>query len=266
VIVHYVRENQVGVYSFCSDDGTATADGIAAYKLFCSVIDSSGVAHTNSVAITGDAGQLTHVGCYPGNFVGNTGTLENPLDYPGFKYYMMWLADGVTPGDTQVSQTLVFLPADDYSTTCWRNNMITLAWVNSDGTYDYFQFPKVNQRSFQYERKRFKKVIGTYGSSTFDFEAYDRGLQEIDIISPVVIEMTSEWMSERDFRYIQHLFKSRSVFISDNTTQSYDDFTGIGSAFQACVVEGSDFIERRERNGKMFNMTLRVRIANDQWT
>lgn len=254
-----VREFDYGILSFISDDGTATGGGIAAYKIFCVVVDSSGVEHSSSVAVTADAGQLTHIGCFPGNFFSNTSALENPWDYSGFLYYKMWIANGVTPGDAQLSQTLFFVPADDYEIACQRFPTVELSWLNSGGTYDSFTFAKTNQKNYQYERKRFKKILGTYNAATFDFEAYDRGLTEIDIQSPQFIEVNSDWLSEQDFIYLQFLLRSKFIIM-----QIQNDLLWTGP--MAVVIDQSDYLERRERNGKMYNMTLKIRIANDQWT
>jgi len=260
-IIFPVYESECGIISFCSDDGTATTGGIATYKIFLLIVDSAGASHTSSVTVTGDAGQITHVGCFPGNFLSNTSGLDNPLDYPGFRYYMMWIANGVTPGDAQLSQTLVFVPAEDYDQDCYRNNLVTVSWQNSDGTYDTWAFPKVNQLSFQYDRKRFKKVVGTYEASTFDFETYDRGLTEIEIQSPQFIEVNSDWLSEIDYKFLQKMIRSKIVYIISSGTD-YD----FGGNFVPCVIDSSDYLQRRERNHKMYNITLKIRIANDQWT
>jgi hypothetical protein len=260
--VFVVRDFDYGVLSVVTDDGTATSGGAASFRLYCEVVDSSGVSHVGYDTITSDAGQLTHVGCFPGNFFANTSGLENPWDYSGFRYYRIWIA---TSMGVQVSSDMIFLPADDYDSTCRTNPILRLSWANSQGGWDHWSFTNPSQKSYQYERRRFTQVLGTYGEQAFTFVKYDRGLTEAGIVSPQFIDVSSGWLNEADFAYLQSLMRSKQVYVN-----MLDDLPSMGSntigTTTACVIEASDYLQRRERKSKMYNQAIRIRLANNQWT
>jgi hypothetical protein len=127
-------------------------------------------------------------------------------------------------------------------------------WSPVSGGFDYFNFDKKNEESIEVERKRVQRVVGNYStaSSGFTYNTADRGLMEGDIETRTYLTMTSDYIRENEFALLKNLVRSKAVYIIN------DD----GSILPV-VIEDNGFISRRTRDGKVYNITLRVRHSNE---
>lgn len=173
--------------------------------------------------------------------------------------------------DNTAYWTLVGVDADDNEVTAkygyWlesdcKYNPVHLYWLNQMGGWDSYSFIKKNERSIEVEKKRYKQYLGDYNNATtdnpFSTEAYSRSLTEREPIVKTFLNLTSNWLTESEFKYMRDLFRSKSVWMVDDNTDGY--------SVVPVVVEDNNYLMRRERNSRKYNQNIRLQIANDNDT
>jgi len=223
------------------DSGISTATSVK-----MKLVTSTGTNVFATKAI--DDNGLVVIPAYPKSLEGTT-SLIDPADYPNFKYYSLTVVNNT--GATQLSAEYVFYP---YSSNCIYDNVRLAWWSPVSGGFDYFNFDKKNEESIEVERKRVQRVVGNYStaSSGFTYNTADRGLMEGDIETRTQLAIASDYIRENEFALLKNLVRSKAVYIIN------DD----GSILPVAI-EDNGFISRRTRDGKVYNITLRVRYSNE---
>ena len=164
---------------------------------------------------------------------------------------------GVDASDVEVTAKYGYWVDED----C-KYNPVHLYWLNQLGGWDSFSFIKKNERSIDVERKRYKTYLGDYNNATtdnpFSTQAYSRSLTEREPIVKTFLNLTSDWLTESEFRYLKDLFRSKSVWMVDDNTDGY--------SVVPVVVEDNNYLMRRERNSHKYNQNIRLQIANENET
>ena len=191
---------------------------------------------------------IVKIPAYPKSLEGTT-SLINPNDYPNFRYYSITVVNST--GATQLSAEYVFYPEE---VDCIYDNIRIAWWSPVSGGYDYFNFTKKNEQSIEVERKRVQRVVGNYSSASggFGYDTADRGLMEGNVETRTYISMASDYIKENEFALLKNLIRSNDVYIIN------DDQTIL-----PVVIEENNYTERRTRDGKVYNLTIRVRYSNE---
>ena len=191
------------------------------------------MANTNSVVNT--------IAAFYAN-VADTG-----IDLTGAKYYTVQFGKEIAfPVYTPASRVYCFyLIADD----C-RFDTVRLGWSNTCGGVDYFNFTKKSELSFNYDRKQYQKVVGTYNASTFGFNTYDRGTTDRYVNTTKGLQINSDWVTVGEFNLLQTLCRSNDVFIIN------DDAT-----LTPVLVDTQNFVIKDERYSKLYNVTLNLKYS-----
>jgi hypothetical protein len=176
-----------------------------------------------------------------------------------------------TTADNTAYWTIVGVDEDDNEVTAkygyWiesdcKYNPVHLYWLNQLGGWDSFSFIKKNERSIEVDKKRYKQYLGDYNNATtenpFSTQAYSRSLTEREPIVKTFLNLTSDWLTESEFRYLRDLFRSKSVWMVDDNTDGY--------SVVPVVVEDNNYLMRRERNSHKYNQNIRLQIANENET
>jgi hypothetical protein len=127
-----------------------------------------------------------------------------------------------------------------------------LAWVNSRGGWDYFNFIKKSEITDNVERKQFKRVL--FNGTSSIFTPYDRQLYDRQNIVTQNLTITSDWIQENEYIYLRSLLASNQVQLLT------------GTDMRPVSLTETSFLERRERNGKLYNVTLKLSYSQDYWT
>lgn len=222
------------------DSGISTATSVK-----MKLVESNGTNHFETVVV--DNNGLVKIPAYPKTLEGTT-SLIIPNDYPNYKYYSLTV---VSAGGTQLSAEYVFYPYDE---PCIYDNVRLAWWSPVSGGFDYFNFDKKNEQSIEVERKRVQRVVGNYStaSSGFSYDTADRGLMEGDIETRTYVTMTSDYIRENEFALLKNLVRSKSVYIIN------DDQTIL-----PVVIEENGFTSRKTRDGKLYQLTIKVRYSNE---
>jgi len=210
--------------------------------VFTSYDDTDTIIDTQFLTMESNSAIVNVIGSYYANINAWGG-----LDLTGAKYYTIQLGkETAFPIYTPSSRVYCFyLVADD----CRFDN-VRLGWTNTCGGVDYFNFTKKSELSFNYDRKQYQKVVGSYNASTFGFNTYDRGMTDRYVTTTKGLQINSDWVSVGEFNLLQTLCRSNDVFIiNDNGTQT------------PVLVDTQNFVIKDERYSKLYNVTLNLKYS-----
>jgi len=210
--------------------------------VFTSYDDTDTVIDTQFLTMESNSSIVNVIGSYYANI-----NLWGGLDLTGAKYYTIQLGkETAFPIYTPSSRVYCFyLVADD----CRFDN-VRLGWTNTCGGVDYFNFTKKSELSYNYDRKQYQKVVGSYNASTFTFNTYDRGITDRYVTTTKGLQINSDWVSVGEFNLLQTLCRSNDVFIiNDDGTQT------------PVLVDTQNFVIKDERYSKLYNVTLNLKYS-----
>jgi len=189
-----------------------------------------------------DANNLVNViGANPMNLI------AGGLDFTNVKYYTIQIGKEIMfPIYTPASRVYCFyLVPDD----CRFDN-VRLSWANTCGGVDYFNFTKKSELSYNYDRKQYQKVVGSYNESTFGFNTSDRGSTDRYVTTTKGLQINSDWISVGEFQLLQTLCRSNDVYIiNDEGTMT------------PVLIDTQNFVIKDERYSKVYNVTLNLKYS-----
>jgi hypothetical protein len=218
------------------------ADSDFDIAVFTSYDDTNTIIDTQFLTIADNPSIVNVIGAFYANIDSWGG-----LDLTGAKYYTIQLGKEITFPIYSPSSRLYcfYLVPDD----CRFDN-VRLGWTNTCGGVDYFNFTKKSELSFNYDRKQYQKVVGTYNASTFGFNTYDRGTTDRYVTTTKGLQINSDWVSVGEFELLQTLCRSNDVFIIN------DDAT-----MTPVLVDTQNFVIKDERYSKLYNVTLNLKYS-----
>jgi hypothetical protein len=188
---------------------------------------------------------------FPANLNDRTGVwLPKPNLFPNWKYYRVRINNVAS---SQVSVDYIFWNECVYGNCecIWPN--VRLAWVGARGGYEYFNFKKKSEYTTEVDRKLYKRPL--FNSSPSIFYANDRGLNQRTNLAQRILTVTSDFITQDEFIYLRGLIVSNQVhLINDNGT------------YIAVNIDDTSYVEKTSYDGKLYNLTLKVRMANEYWT
>jgi hypothetical protein len=203
--------------------------------------DTDTLVYSNYYLLPTDNNAVARLGAYPSNLI------TDGYDFTNVKYYTIQAGEVTTfPIYTPFSRVYCFyLVPDD----CRFDN-VRLGWTNTCGGTDYFNFTKKSELSFSYDRKQYQKVVGSYNTSTFGFNTYDRGTTDRYVTTTKGLQINSDWVSVGEFNLLQTLCRSNDVYIiNDDGTQT------------PVLVDTQNFVIKDERYSKLYNVTLNLKYS-----
>ena len=210
--------------------------------VFSSYDDSDVLIDTQFLTLQGNPSGVNVIGAFYANI-----DLWGGLDLTGAKYYTIQIGkESAFPVYTPASRVYCFYLIDD---DCRFDN-VRLGWTNTCGGVDYFNFTKKSELSFNYDRKQYQKVVGSYNTSTFGFNTFDRGMTDRYVTTTKGLQINSDWVSVGEFNLLQTLCRSNDVFIiNDNGTMT------------PVLVDTQNFVIKDERYSKLYNVTLNLKYS-----
>jgi hypothetical protein len=210
--------------------------------VFSSYDNDDVLIDTQFLALAGDTSIVNVIGSYYANVQANAS-----IDLTNAKYYTIQFGKEIAfPVYTPASRVYCFyIVADD----CRFDN-VRLGWSNTVGGVDYFNFTKKSELSFNYDRKQYQKVVGTYNEATFGFNTYDRGTTERYVTTTKGLQINSDWVSVGEFQLLQTLCRSNDVFIIN------DD-----ASLTPVLIDTQNFVIKDERYSKLYNVTLNLKYS-----
>jgi hypothetical protein len=234
------RLNDYGQLYSVNNNGLLV-DSIATNLYVTTYDNDNAVVDTNNFLLQTDLNGVTAYGAFASNL------LNDGIDLTNVKYYTVQAGEDIAfPIYTPASRVYCFyLVPDD----CRFDN-VRLGWSNTCGGVDYFNFTKKSELSYNYDRKQYQKVVGTYNASSFGFNSYDRGTTDRYVTTTKGLQINSDWVSVGEFELLQTLCRSNDVFIiNDDGTQT------------PVLVDTQNFVIKDERYSKLYNVTLNLKYS-----
>ena len=247
------KDSAYKILSWIADDGTFINENYP----YTTIANFRYVLYDNAYSeiITFDIpmefieGGLIHIPAGLKNLVEGSLITQGEADDTSF-----WTIVGVDGDDVEVTAKYGFYIDED----C-KHNPVHLYWLNQLGGWDSYSFIKKNERSIDVEKKRYKTYLGNYNTADvdnpFDTKNYSRSLNEREPITKTFINLTSDWVTESEYKWMRDLFYSKSVWMVDDNVDGYN--------ILPVVVEDTNYLMRRERNSRKYNQSLRLQLANE---
>ena len=245
------RNQDYGLITWIND--AVTFSNNLATRIKITLFNSAGVPSSVIVpAFSTTEDSFIHQPIYPANISNSSlSSSVKPSANANWRFYTVQATDA---GGTNIySETYVFYNADLYGQSDCRFDNVRLGWKNSRAGWDYFNFIKKSEKSYQIDSKQYRKVL--YNGTSKIFAVGDRGLVDRTKLVEQVTTITSDWLQEGEFEFL------KSLLVSDQVHQVNDDGT-----FYSVILTEQSYTQRTTRDGKLYNLTLSIKNSIDYWT
>jgi len=241
-----VREEDYGMMFIPGNSNWLDNNDALQYRVI--LYDNTGDSHIGSFRSVAGY-NVEGLGIYPANINDDDGYDIQPKNFPNWKFYYVQIK-GTTGGRSKIY--IFYNICEVGRCECIFEN-IRLGWVNSRSGWDYFNFNKRSEFTDEIDRKVYRRTL--FNSSPTIFNKFDRGLYQRQNLAQRVLSVTSDFIQQGEFDLL------RGLLVSNQVHWIHDDGT-----FTPVNIDDTAFTEKNTRDGKLYNVTLKVRMANEYWT
>ena len=248
-----------GVSDLASD---AYYIGIQYYDSSNNVINSPGgtaieyIANTNlngganpDTEVNTNPERLIYFGCGPANLESQSRNTEaRPSEFDNWAYYTIRAYD--SNATTTKSALYYFINQDG---SCKGFKVRRLAWRNSLGCFDYFNFKKKSTQTINVTRNNYNTLLGNFSSDMYSYNNFSRGKNTRNTTAIVREVINTDWITEQDAVLLEGLIMSTNIQIVENADTSYT---------VPVLVTDTNFIKKTVANDKMIKYTINIEYAN----
>ena len=259
--INYVQDTDYHTVAFLNDNANfasnITKANITYYNSAGTVIGGTSYAFTNNNAGGGsdpttetntDAERLVYFGAGPGNLEAQTAfALAKPSNSAGWAYYVVKGTDSLSLPRTA---NYYFIKQDG---SCKGFKVRRLAWRNSVGGYDYFNFKKKSTQTVEVQRNNYSTMLGTFNKSQWRYNNTQRGKTTRQTTAVLKETLNTDWITEQDGNLLEKLLMSTSVYIVENADTDYTE---------AVMITDSSFVRKTVANDRMIRYTINIEYAN----
>ena len=203
-----------------------------------------------------DAERLIYFGCGPGNLesstvapTGGSAGDAQPSNFSNWAYYKIY---GVNVSGSQSTAPYYFIKEDG---SCKGYAVRRLAWRNSLGAWDYFNFKKKSTQTVNVERNKYSSMLGTFNKSKWRYDDYQRGKSTRQTTAVLRETLNTDWMPEAQADLIEKCLMSTNVQIVENDSSTYT---------QSVMVTSSSHVRKTSANdGIKIQYTIEIEYANN---
>tara|TARA_R100000329_G_scaffold124669_1_gene103192 strand:- start:2936 stop:4417 length:1482 start_codon:yes stop_codon:yes gene_type:complete len=147
---------------------------------------------------------------------------------------------------------------DDRHQSCSRYDNVRLAFRNRLGAWDYFNFRGKSIEKLDISRESMAKVSGTWDSTSFNYETWDRGSSTLFTEAKRKLTANTDWLNEEEAIWLEELFTSSNVHI---ILDRHDDgYTGVTIPV---VINDKSYVKKTSVNNKIkIQYTVNLEYAN----
>ena len=235
-------------------DGAGASIGSA--QLIENSASHGGAKPETGSEVNEDIERIIYFGCGPANLEASTVTPTGgssgdaqPSNFSDWAYYTIQATnDG---GVSNVSQLYYFILDDD---NCKGFNVRRLAWINSKGCWDYYNFKMKSIQTVGVNRNNYETMLGDYNSATYSYNNFDRGKRTRKTEARMKETLNTDFISESEADFLQNLMVSTNVYLIEN---DYTDFT------VPVMVSNSSFVKKTLANNKLkIQYAINIEYAN----
>ncbi len=170
--------------------------------------------------------------------------IQNGLQ-TGTSYYEVFAINSV---GTRKSEIITIQLTDE---DCKGLETIRLAYVNTLGTWDYFNFYKKSTRKSEINRSYYRSNYGDYTGSTYIQSSVEGGKRSFATNVEEVIEANTDFLTEEEVEFLKELFISSQVYMQVGQTTSVQ--------FVPVCVEEKEYIKQTTANDMLKQYVIEVR-------
>ena len=264
--INYIRESDYHTVAFLNDFTNFTSDvdyiQIAYYNSAGALINNaeyiSNVTANGGIAPNdgglADNGRLLYFGCGTANLEAQSDTTNaRPSNNSGWAYYTIrgTSTTNIDPTAATFETAPYYFIKQDGS--CKGFNVRRLAWRNSVGGYDYFNFKMKSTSTVEVQRDNFSTMLGTFNKSKWRYNNTQRGKTTRQTTAILKETIKTDWISEQDANLLEKCIYSTDVYVVENAET---DFT------EGVVVTDSSFVKKTVANDKLIQYTINIEYAN----
>ena len=163
-----------------------------------------------------DTERLLYVGCGPANLEAQTyDTDSKPSNSAAWAYYKVY---GKDKDGNKVTDSYYFIKQD---ASCKGYKVRRLAWRNSVGCFDYFNFKMKSTQTLDVSRDEYQTMLGNFNDEMYSYDNFQRG-KRVRRTSAVLKEtINTDWIYEEDAQLLEGLIMSTNVQIVENADTTY---------------------------------------------
>jgi hypothetical protein len=211
---------------------------------------ANGGAIPNS-EVDSDEERLLYFGCGPQNLESQSVTTNaRPSNFSNWAYYTI---QGIeTKASPNPKSKLYYFVKQDAS--CKGYQVRRLAWRNSKGGYDYFNFKAKNSQTVEVKRNNFASMLGTFNKSRWRYNNTQRGKATRQTTAILKETLNTEYITEAEGQLLEKLIMSTDVYIVENNSDQ--------RVTQAIMVTDSSFVRKTVENDNLIQYTIQIEYAN----
>ena len=201
-------------------------------------------------AVTTDPQRILYFGCGTGNLTFQSvhvTSRPNNANNAGWTHYTIQALDD---SDDAASALYYFINQDG---SCKGFKIRRLAFRNSLGCYDYFNFKMKSISTIEVNRDNYNSMLGTFNKSRWRYNNTQRGKTTRQTTAILKETLQTDWISEQDANLLEKLVYSTDVYILENLDT---DFT------EGVVITDSSFVKKTVANDKLIQYTINIEYAN----
>ncbi len=192
---------------------------------------------------------LLYFGCGPQNLQAQDATTgARPSNFANWKYYTVQAFDSGSSAAKSAIYTFY-----KQSGSCKGFKIRRLAWANSVGCYDYWNFNMKSTQTLSVERNNYNSLVGIYNKSVWRYNDTDRGKTTRQTTASLKETLNTDWLSENEATLMEKLLMSTNVYIIENADT---EFT------QAVMITDSNIVRKTKANDKLIQYTINIEYAN----
>ena len=270
--INYVQWNDatdVGDYhtvAFLNDNDNFDSDieaiGIKYYDSSGSQIGATKAIANNNAAgganptseTNTDAERLVYFGAGPGNLeettvapLGGSSGDAAPSNFSNWAYYTI---EGFDLSGVAKTAPYFFIKQDG---SCKGFKVRRLAWRNSVGGYDYYNFKKKSTQTVEVQQDNYSTMLGTFNGSRWRYNNTQRGKKTRQTTAILKETLNTDWITEQDANLLEKLIMSTDVYIVENADTTYTE---------AVMITDSSFVRKTVANDRKIQYTINIEYAN----
>ena len=185
-------------------------------------------------------------------------TSARPSGFSGYKYYTIRGTSTSSPSSDSDYETTTYYFAKKSSASCKGFKSRRLAWFNSKGGYDYFNFTMKSRQSLDITRDNYETILGRFGGDFYSYNNTGRG--KITRKTGAILKETlqTDFIREEEAQLLESLFTSIRVDIVANSDET--EFT------ESVIITDTSFVKKTEANERLIQYTVNIEYANPRNT
>ena len=201
-----------------------------------------------------DSEYLIYFGCGAGNLEGQAvagfaNAKPSAAGNAGWAYYKMW---GTSSSGSSYPMTAnYYFIREDAS--CKGFKIRRLAWRNSLGCYDYFNFRKKSTQRIEVTRNNYSSIMGRFNASKWYYNNTMRGKKTRQVTAILKETLNTDWITEDQAYLLEKLIMSTDVYIVENADTTYT---------QGVMIVDKSIMKKTQANDKLIQYTIQIEYAN----